>query len=324
MSLLTHSIQDGIFCVKSQVGFTLIEVMVVVTIMGLLSATAVPTYDNYVKKSRVTEAINIAAAAQKSMAEYVMLKNAYPKDAQEAGISLVTTELVESMNVDDQGNISMKLKDSIMGSPVSVVMKASFNSSGVTWKCGVAGNTDYAPSTCNDQVEAVYALTAEGRLAAQETVLSELIESKASLLETKNSLAAERVNILAERADLNAKNTELKNAKSEINTEIKSISAEIRALSKALSKANNNPTLKAEIQLQLTDKISELSAANDLSRQNTLDRAEVTEALATNSTALTDNSNAAKSINSAIQENSAAQKTANSEIKAIKNEIKNG
>lgn len=324
MPFLKPAIRYGNFCKEYQIGFTLIEIMVVVTIMGLLSATAVPTYDNYVKKSRVTEAINIAAAAQKSMAEYVMLKNAYPKDAQEAGISLVTTELVESMNVDDKGNISLKLKDSIMGSSVSVVMKASFNSSGVTWKCGVAGNANYAPSTCNDQVEAVYELTAEGRLAAQETVLSELIKSKASLLETKKGLAAERVNILAERVDLKAKSAELNTTRSAINTEIRSISADIRTLSKALSKARNDPKLKDEIQLQLTEKISELSAANDLSRQNTLDRADVTEALAANSSALTENSNATQSINSAIQENAAAQKTANAEIKAIKKEIKNG
>ena len=57
------------FLKRSQHGFTLIELMIVVAIVGILAAIAVPAYQNYVTRSRVTEGLMLAASAKTTVAE---------------------------------------------------------------------------------------------------------------------------------------------------------------------------------------------------------------------------------------------------------------
>ena len=72
-------------------GFTLIELMIVVAIIGILAAIAIPAYQDYMVRSKVTELINAAGVCKTSVAEYYQTKGYMPADETVAGCSTTGT-----------------------------------------------------------------------------------------------------------------------------------------------------------------------------------------------------------------------------------------
>ena len=72
---------------KIQSGFTLIELMIVVAIIGILAAIAIPQYQNYVARAQVAEALVLASGAKTAIAEYRSTKGNWPADNKAAGLA---------------------------------------------------------------------------------------------------------------------------------------------------------------------------------------------------------------------------------------------
>jgi type IV pilus assembly protein PilA len=75
-----------------QKGFTLIELMIVVAIIGILAAIAIPAYQDYTIRAQVSEGMNLAAAAKAAVAETFLNRGKAPQTRVEAGMSQLGTD----------------------------------------------------------------------------------------------------------------------------------------------------------------------------------------------------------------------------------------
>ena len=136
-------------------GFTLIELMIVVAIIGILAAVAIPQYQNYVARAQVAEALVLMSGAKTGVAEYAMVTGDFPASNGDAGLEDkddIKGTYVASVEVGDDGVITATFGDDahteLIGEELFLTPDKSGDGS-ITWAC--TGEEDikaYLPSGC--------------------------------------------------------------------------------------------------------------------------------------------------------------------------------
>jgi len=91
---------------KIQQGFTLIELMIVVAIIGILAAIAIPAYSDYTERAKVSELVTLGSACKASVSEYYQAQGVFPTDNNAAGCNSATTAKITSVTVTGVANTS--------------------------------------------------------------------------------------------------------------------------------------------------------------------------------------------------------------------------
>ena len=149
---------------KQQHGFTLIELMIVVAIIGILAAIAIPAYQDYTVRAKVSEGLNVAGAAKLAVAETYDSKGYMPSGGNPSfglpAATSISSQYVSSITVESTGELTILYSQVLGGNPSAngktlVLAPITANEGALDWDCAdnfatTAGTlqSKYRPAEC--------------------------------------------------------------------------------------------------------------------------------------------------------------------------------
>jgi type IV pilus assembly protein PilA len=141
---------------KKQQGFTLIELMIVVAIIGILAAIAIPAYQDYTIRAQVSEGLSLASGSKTAVAEFYQDRGVMPVSNLEAGVSAAVDifgKYVTTVTVTDPGIITVVYAqpdtNALLVGAGNLVLVPTGNVGSVAWECTASTLPNkWLPSAC--------------------------------------------------------------------------------------------------------------------------------------------------------------------------------
>ncbi len=137
---------------KKQQGFTLIELMIVVAIIGILAAIAIPAYQDYTIRAQVSEGLNLAGGSKVAVTEYYQDTGGWPADNATAGVEVAaningkyTTQVVIEDNTITV-TYGASANSNILNQ--TLTLTATNNTGAVEWGCTASFANKWLPASC--------------------------------------------------------------------------------------------------------------------------------------------------------------------------------
>jgi type IV pilus assembly protein PilA len=140
---------------RASSGFTLIELMIVVAIIAILAAIAIPAYQDYLIRAQVSEGFVLATGAKAAEWDFVSNTGRFPKSNGSAGLASPTSisgAYVSSLNITPNGQITVAFanpKTNVNIRSSTIVLSAITAAGSIQWSCnGGTVINKYLPTTC--------------------------------------------------------------------------------------------------------------------------------------------------------------------------------
>jgi len=140
---------------RKRTGFTLIELMIVVAIIGILAAIGANIYIDYTRRTHVAEGLTLASGAKTTVTEYYSSNGSFPSNNADAGLATtISGNAVSDITIGSNGVITITYSQKI-GSTTDNTLQlipSTTSKGSITWDCASGGTIKSAlrPSACRN------------------------------------------------------------------------------------------------------------------------------------------------------------------------------